>query len=191
MYRRFIFILVALFLSQIVRAESLNIQLGDNSARVMYATEVIGGSFGPTDLEVGAYYNNDKDKLFHLGLLIRNNTLDNPLIIGFGTRLYYADVGNQSGQNPATASAVALGGEVLYVPDAFNGFGIGFNYFYAPSVLTFQDGDGFSEYGAIGSYAVSKQARFYVGYRFMELRIENASDIEVDSGFIFGFNLRF
>jgi len=191
MHRRFIFILVALFLSQIVRAESLNIQLGDNSARVMYATEVIGGSFGPTDLEVGAYYNNDKDKLFHLGLLIRNDTLDNPLIIGFGTRLYYADVGNQSGQNPATTSAVAFGGEVLYVPDAFNGFGIGFNYFYAPSVLTFQDGDGFSEYGAIGSYAVSEQARFYVGYRFMELRIENASDIEVDSGFIFGFNLRF
>ena len=191
MFNKFIFILLTFYFSQWAYADDLDIQLSNDSARFTYAAEVFGGQFGPTDLEVGGYFNEDKDNLFHLGLLVRNDTLDNPLIIGIGTRLYYADVGNHPGQTPATAAVISIGGELLYVPDAFNGFGVGFYYYVAPSVTSFQDADGFTEFGGIVNYAITEQASFYIGYRNIELDIENATNIEVDSGFIFGFNLRF
>jgi len=191
MFRRFFFIISTLLLSTGAAADELDIQLSNESARVSYAAEVLGGQFGPTNLVIGGYVNEDKDKLFHLGLLIRNDTLDNPLIISIGTRLYYADVGNQPGQLVTTATAITIGGELLYVPDAFNGFGVGFYYFVAPSVTTFQDADGFTEYGGIVNYSISEQASFYLGYRNIELKIDNGNDIEIDSGFIYGFNFRF
>ena len=191
MFNKFIFILVALLISPWASADLLEIQLSNNSARFSYAAEVFGGEFGPTDLEIGGYFNEEDDTIAHVGLLVRNDSLDNPLIIGIGTRYYYADIGNQPGQAPAKASVITIGGELLYVPDAFNGFGVGFYAFVAPSVTTFQDADGFTEYGGIINYAITEQASFYIGYRRIEVEIENASDIEVDSSFIYGVKLRF
>ncbi len=191
MLRRIVLTTMALLFSHWAFADDLDIQLSNKSARFVYAAEVFGGEFGPTDLELGGYFNEDKDKLFHLGLLVRNDTLDNPLSIGIGTRLYYGDVGNHAGQTPAKATVITIGGELLYVPDAFNGFGVGFYYYVAPSVTSFQDADGFTEYGGVVNYAITEQASFYVGYRKIEVEIESGSDIEVDAGLIYGFNLRF
>jgi len=191
MYRKFILIIMALFISPWAYADLLDIQLSNNSARFSYAAEVFGGEFGPTDLEIGSYFNEDNDNVTHVGLLVRNDTLDNPLIISIGSRFYYADVGNQPGQAPADASVLTIGGELLYVPDTFAGFGIGVYYFVAPSVTTFQDADGFTEYGGTINYAITEQASFYIGYRKIEVEIENASDIEVESSFIYGLRMRF
>ena len=191
MLNKSILIFTMLFISSWANADLFDIQLSDDSARFSYAAEIFGGQFGPTDLDMGVYFDQDKDNLLHLGLLVRNDTLDNPLIIGIGTRFYYADVGKHPGQTPTEGAVITIGGEVLYIPDAFNGFGLGLYGFIAPSVTTFIDADGFSEFGAIISYSVSEQARFYIGYRSIELNVENAEDIDIDSGFIYGFNLRF
>ena len=189
MFRQLFFIILVLFISHKSYADELNLQLSNDSLRLIYAAEVFGGSFGPTDLEMAGYYNRESDTILHLGLLIRNDTLDNPLIIRIGTRFYYVDAGNQPGQASVTASALTFGGELLYVPDAFNGFGVGFAYFVSPTVTTFQDADGFTEYSVIVNYSVSETTGFYVGYRNIELKLDNASDVEVEAGFMFGFRL--
>jgi hypothetical protein len=177
--------------TQVVYADALNIQLSNKSARFIYASEVFGGQFGPTDLEVGAYFNEDDDTVAHLGLMVRNDSLDNPLIIAIGARAYYADAGNQLGQTPLTAGALALGGEILVIPNNLGGLGIGFHYFVAPSVTSFMDAEGFTEYGALVDYEITEQASVYVGYRKIEIEPETGADVVVDSSVIYGLILRF
>jgi len=173
-------------------ADTLNIQLSNESARFMYASEVFGGQFGPTDLEVGGYFNEDDDSLLHLGLLVRNDSLDNPLVISIGARVYYGDVGNAPpNPTPTDAAVIALGGELLYIPDNLGGLGLGAYYFVAPSVVSFMDADGFTELGLYVDYAITEQASVYVGYRNIEVKLDTGLDIEVDSSLIYGLVLRF
>lgn len=173
-------------------ADALNIQLSNQSARFIYAAEVFGGQFGPTDLEVAGYFNEDDDTVVHVGLLVRNDSLDNPLVISIGARAYYGDVGNaQPNPTPINGAVIALGGELLFIPQSFNGLGVGAYAFVAPSVLSFMDADGFAEYGFIVDYAITEQSSFYVGYRNIEFQRDNNPNIEVDSSFIYGLVLRF
>ena len=66
MFRKLIVVMCLALVGQNVYADSLNIQLSDESARLIYAAEVFGGQFGPTDLEVGAYFNEDDDTVAHV-----------------------------------------------------------------------------------------------------------------------------
>ena len=79
-------------------ADMFNIQLSNDSGRFTYATEVFGGQYGPVDLETSLYFNQDNDKMADVGLMVRNDTLDNPLVISIGSRVYYGDGGNGEGQ---------------------------------------------------------------------------------------------
>ena len=106
-------------------ADMFNIQLSNDSGRFTYATEVFGGQYGPVDLETSLYFNQDNDKMADVGLMVRNDTLDNPLVISIGSRVYYGDVGNGEGQTHATFAAIAIGGELLFIPGNLGGLGLG------------------------------------------------------------------
>ena len=73
MFNKLMLIWMTLLISQWTFADDLDIQLSNNSARIVYAAEVFGGEFGPTDFEIGGYFNEDDDTVFHLGLLVRND----------------------------------------------------------------------------------------------------------------------
>ncbi len=174
-----------------VCADSFDIRLGEESARFIYASEVFGGAFGPANIEFGAFFNEDDDTMFHVGLVIKNDSLDNPLAITLGTRVYYADAGNAPDQPQTDVGAITLGGEILISPDNLGGLGFALSYFAAPSVTSFMDADGFTEYGGRIEFEVTEQSSLFVGYRKIEVEREDGQTVEIDSGVMFGVGLRF
>lgn len=190
--RRLLSLLCLLFITNTVAvADTLNIQLGGSAGRFTYASEMFGGQYGPVDLEAGIYFDEEDDTLLHLGLLVRNDTLDNPLVISIGTRLYLADAGNDPNQPPADVGALAIGGELLYIPDNLGGLGFGIHYFIAPSIVSFMDAEGLTEYGVRVDYAITKQASVYVGYQKIEAELDSGVDLEIDSSAFVGISMRF
>lgn len=176
-----------------VGSQALDIRLGGDSARFMYATEVFGGTFGPSSVEFGVYFDEDNDSLYHVGFFIQSESLDNPFSISIGTRAYYGDVGNAPAPDgPQTdMAAIAIGGELIYAPKGFAGFGFAANYYVAPSVVSFMDADKFVEYGARVEFSITEAAKLILGYRNIEVDREDGINIEIDSSFIFGIGLRF
>lgn len=183
---------VALFLCiRPAFADMFNIQLSNNSGRFTYSTEVFGGQYGPLDLETGLFFNQSGDKMVHLGMMIRNDTLNNPVVISIGTRAYYGDVGHANGQIRAKFAAIAIGGELLFIPDNLGGVGLGVYYYTAPSVVTYMDANGFSEYGVRVNYEITKQSSVSVGYQKINLDLNGGASETVDSSAFFGIGLRF
>ena len=186
------FIAAALLLcAHSVYADMFNVQLSNDSGRFYYSTEVFGGQYGPVDLDMGLFFNQDRDKMAHIGMMVRNDTLDNPLVISIGARAYYGDVGHKAPGPHSKFGAIAIGGELLFIPDNLGGIGLGLHYYVAPSVVSYMDADGFTEYGARINYELTKQANVSVGYEKIKLDLSSGATLDVDSSFYFGIGLRF
>jgi hypothetical protein len=184
-----IILLISSFSS--LQAGNLNIQLGSESGRFLYASEAFAGRFGPVDMEFALFFNDEEDYLGHIGLLVRNDTMDNPFVISVGTRLYYGDVGNAPTQTNADIGGIAIGGEVLFIPDNLGGLGFGIHYYYVPGIVAFMDAEDITEYGARLEYAITQQASIYIGYQKIEAGLENGTDLEIDDNTHIGISLRF
>lgn len=180
-----------LIISHSAYADAFKMKLSDNSARFSYSRESFGGAYGPLDLDMGLFFNKDDDKLLHLGLMVRNDTLDNPFVISIGARAYYGDIGNKAPGPHSKFTAIAVGGELLFIPDNLGGLGLGVNYYYAPSVVTSMDADNFREYGASLNYELTKQANISLGYQKVRVVLTDGTRLDVDSSVYFGIGLRF
>lgn len=187
---RYLMLVLALY-SPVAMAGSFSIQFSDETGRLSYATEMVTTQSGPVDLEFGALFNEDDDYMATVGVLIRNDTLNAPVVFTLGTRYYYADIGNAPGQNDTTASALTIGGELLFIPEALGGFGIGVYYFGAPSVVAFGDTDSFKEYGAFIDYLITPNSSVFVGHQTIEADMENGAEYEIDDSAYVGFSIRF
>jgi len=194
--KRFFSILILFFFGHgVAQAEAathaLDIRLGDHSARFIYATEISSGSLGQSNMDFGVYFNDDNDSLYHIGFFVQSESLDYPFTINLGTRAYYGDTGNGTGQVQTDMAAIAIGGELIFAPRNFAGFGFAANYYVAPGVVSFMDIDKFVEYGARVEFSFTEAARLFVGYRNIEVDREDGINIEVESGLMFGIGLRF
>lgn len=172
-------------------ADMLNFQLSNHTGRIMYSSEVFGRQYGPVDLEAGLFFNQDNDKLVNIGMMVRNDTMDNPVVFSIGARAYYGNVGHAVNQPRAEFSAIALGGELLFIPNNLGGLGFGVNYYLAPSVVSYMDADRFTEYGARINYEISNQANISLGYRKLKVDLKNGPNLSIDSSVYFGIGLRF
>lgn len=189
--RRIALIILCLSLVNPVSATSLSLLFTDESARFTYAAEVFGGEYGPADLEFGLLVNEDDDVLLNVGILVRNDTLDNPLVISVGTRAYYADVELGPGQKSVDVAAITIGGELLFIPEGLSGFGFGVYAFYAPSITSFLDADSFTELGIKINYQLTEQADIYIGYHDIEAGLDTSGTVDIDSGAYVGIGIRF
>lgn len=180
-----------LLIAQSAYADMFNILLSNNSARFNYSTEIFGGQNGPVDLDMGIFFNKDTDKMAHIGMMVRNDTLDNPLVISIGVRAYYGDVGNKAPGPHSKFAAITVGGELLFIPDNLGGLGLGVNYYVAPSVVSYLDADRFTEYGVRLNYELTKQANVSLGYQKIEVDLDSGTTLDVDSSVYFAIGLRF
>ena len=190
MVSRVIQVVFLMLLSVAAKADGLVAELANDSARVLYSTQLWGQEAGPLEIEMGFLFNEDDNYLYNLGVMVRNDNLDSPVIISIGGRGYAAKAGHSSGD--VDIVALALGGDVLLVPDTLGGLGLGFHFFGAPSVVTGGDAEGLMEYGARLDYQVTPQANVYWGYQKIIADIENTSeDATINSGFQIGVGIRF
>ena len=182
------FVAVSFMLSShMVLADSLDLNLSDHSVQFVY-----GRSFRSAEVTVGALYvekgnNPESHRAAHLGLIAsaeRRGTAWRSEA-GLGGRLYFASAGSSD------AAALALGGEFRWFPGegpvSIGGYG-----YYAPDIVTGIDAKHLWEAGArVELEVVRNTAKVYVGYRKMEMRLENDVDVTVDKGGHFGLSIVF
>ncbi len=166
-----------------VMADSLDINLNNDSVQATYAT-----AWRQAEFNVGLLSNTDQnDWAASMGLLAsgEKQTADARVEAGLGGKVYAASVSNKD------VLALGLGGQFSVHPNSFP-IGFGGYLYYAPDVITFLDGKKFWEWGARVEFeVVKKTANIYVGYRKMRAELDNNNNVTVDSGGHVGVKISF
>lgn len=159
-------------------ADSLDLNLRNDAVEFTY-----GRSYRAAEVTGGALWRekeNDSGTRWaaHLGLLAsgEQESRASRWQGGVGGRLYFAEAGSSD------ALALALGGQFRWSPgDA--PIGLGAYGFFAPDIVTGLDAKRFWEAGVrIELEVIRNTANVYVGYRKMEMRLENDADVTLDKG---------
>lgn len=176
--------------SSTATADNLDINLRDEAIRATYTMEMNKRGKGGVSTELGLLYSEDKkkldDTLYHLGLHVagENWSQSGTFVITLGGRIYYTSPGELD------LAALAFGGALRFSP--VHRVGIGAHLYYAPDITSFKDARTFSESGVRLDYQILPQAFVYVGYRNIEVDIEDgAKDVELDDNAHIGFKLLF
>lgn len=168
-------------------ADSLDLNLNNEAVQFTY-----GHSYRTAELTAGALWK-DKDDVSgtrwaaHLGLLAsgERETPGSRWQAGLGGRLYFAEAGSSD------AFALAVGGQVRWSPGD-SPIGIGAYGFFAPDIVSGLDAKRFWEAGARVDFEVVRNtASVYLGYRKMEIRLENDTDATIDEGAHIGVRILF
>ncbi|MGM0680213.1 MAG: hypothetical protein ACQESY_10160 [Pseudomonadota bacterium] len=192
---RIIPFIVLAIASSTASAEAIKAYLGSEAARFSYATEAFGQQFGRLETEFGVLFTDhdeavrEDDFLTHVGLQVRGESLDFPVIVSIGGRAYYGEASNYD------VSAIAIGGDMLMMPESWGGFGLGAFFYYAPGVVAFQDAEKFREWGLFASFQITPQASVVAGIQNVEADIETpaggTTSVEIEDGTFFGVDIRF
>jgi len=181
-------ILVLLVLvSMPLQAQGVRALLGEGSVRFTYITEAWGQEIGSLDVEAGVLLAGTNDtNLLHLGVLVQHESQNAELKLSVGGRVYYTSI------NSNDAALIALGGDLLLIPEQWSGFGVGFSYYTAPSVTTFSDADTFTEYSLSISYQMTPQANIYFGYQKVSIKFTTESnERDIEKGSFIGIRIDF
>jgi len=192
MIQRIIQIMILALVSNVASANAIKAYLGSEAARFSYATDAFGQDYGRLETEFGFFYTDHKepirkdDYLVHLGFQVRGESLDFPVIVSVGGRLYFGEASTYS------VSGIGLGGDVLLLPESWGGFGLGGFFYYAPGVVTFQDADKLTDWGVYASFQITPQASIVGGVQKVKAEIDNGvGEVELEDGAFFGVNIRF
>ena len=187
---RIAYLLLLLLFSSVTYSQELEFQLSDDMARIMYTSSAIGENYGRLELEGGLLYADDderpsSDYLLHFGAQVRGESVDAPIIVAVGARLYFGEAAEYD------IGGLGIGGDVMFMPESWKGIGIGAFLYVVPSIVAFQDSDGLNEYGVTLNWQITSQALISVGYQDIETDIENAGTYTIDDGPYLGITLSF
>lgn len=189
-------VLLLLAVSNVSIADSLGAQLGSDTARFRYNVAGLGQSFGNLEGEVGFLYSDKDDRktnyLIDAGVLVRGESVEAPIIVSIGGRIYSGKVSNNTSTDYSLL-AVGLGGDALLLPDAWGGFGVSAFFITAPSVVSFGDIDGLTEYGVAVNFEVSPQAIVKLGYQRIraDMDVPGVDKIDIAKGGFFAVEMKF
>lgn len=173
--------------SATVLADTVDVNLRDNSVQLQYATSIGRDSLGSSNLHVGFLYTNDNDRLADLGIMVKEavGSNDSGITAGVGLKGLIAKVGNSD------AAALAIGGQVRFSVPANAKLGIVGQLYYSPNITTYRDADRYTETTARLEYDIIPQAAAYLGYRRTTFGTISRSDAVLDSGFHIGVRMSF
>lgn len=187
MLLRNFFALFLLTASTATLADSIDINLRDNSVQLQYLAPIGRDSLGTSELHAGFLYNNDNDRMADVGLLVKESkgSSDSGLTVGVGLKGVVASVRRND------AVALALGGQVHYVIPGSR-VGLVGQLYFSPNIVTFRDAERFVEAIARLEYEIIPQASAYVGYRRITFSlVDNRPEAVLDTGFHAGVRLSF
>lgn len=170
------------------RADYLNLQLWGDYFRIMYGNDSIGKDAGRLELGAGYLYskqNTTSDYLLNFDVGVRGESLDAPIIVAVGGRVYYGRA------NDKDVGGLGIGGSGLYMPENWNGFGIGGYLYWVPEVISFQDSEGMLEYGITANYQINSQSTVFLGLQNIDTDIKNSGNYTIADGPYLGLNISF
>ena len=187
MFLRRIFALSLLTASTTALADSVDINLRDNSAQLQYIASMGHDTLGKAEMHAGILYDDKKNLLGELGIMVKDDVGRNApgLSVGVGIKAVAGKAQDNS------ASALALGGMVHYAPMPDRRFGMVGQFYFSPNIVTFGNADRYIETGARFEYEIIPQASVYLGYRKVYFGLESNSDATLDEGVMLGVRISF
>lgn len=172
-------------------ADSLNINLNNDTAQFQYSAATGLSGQGNANLHAGFLYNSASTVLVNAGLLVEGSQDGAPgLSIGAGVEGLIAVIKDHA-PIKSNATALALDGLVRFSPPGASQLGIVGEVNYAPRIITFGDADRYMMAGVRMEYALTPQTLVYVGFRRIAFGIKNGQDVTVDNGGNVGIKISF
>ncbi len=172
-------------------AQSVDVSLSDDTAKFTYSQAVGKQGFGRGAWDASVLFNDDDDFFGSLGVHVMGEAGSGApgLDAGVGLKFYGMSAGDYE------AAAVAISGLLHFAPPAAPRFHFRGYANFAPSVVTFMDGDDFTEIGIDLGYEIVRDAVFYVGYRRVTLDLDidkqKPKDVKLDRGAHVGIRFSF
>jgi hypothetical protein len=177
--------------SGVAHAEIFDLSVGDNSFRAaLYGplSRIAGQSEGQYDVGVVMRPQREDDLLVvHAGALLTGDTgmRNFELAAGLGVRGVYI------GRDRDSGGAIAPGGQLEARFPGYERVGFSIYGYYGPEVLSFGEFDEYYEVGIGVDYQLLKNASMYLGYRNVNVKIEDGPKLTADNGLHVGLRLEF
>lgn len=172
-------------------AEIIDLSVNDDGFRAaLYGPLSRTGADAAGQYDIGVVMRPEREDdllVVHAGALVTGDAgmQQFDLAAGVGVRGVYI------GRDHDTGGAVAIGGQAEGRLPGYDRFGLSMYGYYAPKVLSFGEFDKYYEVGASLDYQVLQNASVYVGYRNVNVRIEDGPELTADTGFHVGVRLKF
>ena len=170
-------------------ADSLDFNLSSDAAKLSYTRDL-----GPEGLEAGAglLHHDDDGEIFEgeLHLVDRPEPGREALLLGIGGKVPVIS----DDRRDADGAALAIGGKLHYTLPMYNRAAVAADLYFAPSVTSVSDIDGYQEYAVRGEFKVLEDASVYLGYRNIELSYDGNSlggDRDYEDGVYGGLRIDF
>ena len=193
MLRKALLITILLIPAKAVFAGAIDFRIGSSIAELTYLSQVSSFGYGGADIGFGALINEDDDVVGSGYILVSgSNTGDvKGLHFGVGAKAYAGALDGPNGQLNADGGAIALGARVRYIFPVSMPVAVLAEGFYAPDVTSISDYDGLYEYRLAFELEVTPSARAYIGYRKLQVSLDNNVDYDVDDSAHIGVRFEF
>lgn len=187
-------LIISLF-SPLALSESIDLSLSDSTARGEFQGKFKTGQSSKSrfrhmsDLHYGFnfLYHEDDGHVGGVSLHVAGQskaTVFNQEM-GIGGKAITYDAGGPDG------GALAVGGYILHNLASANLLSVRGDLYYAPSVVTFGDGNRYVEYSMRLQYQIVDQANVYLGYRNIEVDFDQFGSIDIDQSAHVGLMMHF
>lgn len=173
--------------SSAILADTVDINLRDDSVQLQYIAPVGRDTLGTSELHAGFLYTKKNDRLGEFGLVVKEaeRGSNSGITAGIGLKGLVASV------NGDDAIALALGGRVRFSLPPATRLGIVGQLYFSPNIATYRDAERFTEASARLEYEVIPQAVAYIGYRRISFALNAKPDAVLDTGFHAGVRMSF
>lgn len=173
-------------------AAGFDISLSDDTAHIVWLTDSGSLGYGGADVGFGLFYReNNRGNHDYLGtanLLVTSNPASgNNFQFGIGAKGYAGDIHGID----EDVAAIGIGGLVRYIIPSQTPMGIAIEGYAAPGITSFGDTERMREIMTRFELEVMPSTRGYIGYRFLEPRLEQAGDVELDDEIHVGIRVVF
>ena len=180
MNKRFFIVLFLFFWSNVVSSDEIELSLSDELIDIRFKTDYGPDLFGRLAYMRSDSHDIDTDQLSYTfatqGVIDQFNAI-------LGLRPFWIDAEDEDG----FGLALGLGGNVELVKNLIASAEL----FYAPKIITGGDIDDSRDLELRLGYQIIENGSIFVGYRDLEVEIENAREIDIYDDFFVGVNLRF
>jgi len=159
---------------------ALDLMLNSEMAELVYLTENSTFGYGGADIGLGVLTNENNDLFVNGSILVSGSGTGDvrALHFGVGGKLYAGELKLQPDNQDG--GALAIGAMLRYVFPASTPLAVLAEGYWAPSVTSFSDFEGVSEFRVAVELEVTPSARAYIGYRKLVTVINNGTNYDVD-----------
>ncbi|HBC55608.1 MAG TPA: hypothetical protein DCZ03_00450 [Gammaproteobacteria bacterium] len=155
-----------------------DLRLSDDVVQLDVGMAFRTGPSADTIMDAGILYNSSDNYLLNVGVRLVDDVgaMNIPIDLGLGAKLLGITVEDED------VGAVALGAHFkVAIPSNYR-WNLSGHYYVAPDILTFLDGEQYSDARIGVDYQIFPQAYVGIGYHNMEVELDGGFEATVDEG---------